>query len=248
MMLRPRIHVRPWPTVASVVLVLVFAALAYWQGRRALAAQAVITGLERASRGVPRPWNAWHPRSDDWRRWRYHRVIVRGTYDPGHQVLLEEMYNDGESGYDVLTPLHRKEGGWVLVDRGWIPRGFMTRSPPRLSPPAGVVTVIGILERLPRAGIRLGPNPPTRRWPARLLFPRRRTLEERLGISLPSAIILLGPHQPGGYVRDWGPPTRLGPWRHWGYAAQWALLAVVVIVVWMFFAFKHEDEHGTQES
>jgi surfeit locus 1 family protein len=228
----PRFRPRFWPTLGAGLLVVLFLLLAFWQARRAQVAASHIARLKRAERLPPRPWRTFRPRKIDWRRWRYRRVIIHGVYDGRKQILIEEMYNHGRNGYDVLTPFRRKDGSWVLVDRGWVPadRGGAKL---RLAPPAGPTAVVGVLGRLPRPAVRLGPNPPQSGWPQKLLFPRRAGLERRLGRRLPAAVVLLGPHQPGGYVRLWVPRTRMGPWRHWGYAAQWLLLAVVVIVVWV---------------
>lgn len=241
--MRPRFRPRFWPTLGAGLLVALFLLLAVWQARRAEQAASYIARLERAARSPPRRWNVLRPRKDDWRRWRYRRVVVHGVYDGGRQILVEEMYNQGRNGYDVLTPLRRTDGSWVLVDRGWIPDTTDATSGPRLSPPRGLETVVGVLGRLPRPGIRLGSNPPLPGWPKKLLFPRRAGLEWRLGVRLPPAVILLGPHQPGGYLRRWTPRTRMGPWRHWGYAAQWLLLAVVVIVVWVALNYLRRGEN-----
>ncbi len=241
--MRPGFRPRFWPTLGALLLVCLFLLLAFWQARRAEEAASTIARLERAARLPALPWGALRPRRSDRRRWRDRRVVVHGVYDARRQILVEEMYNRGRNGYDVLTPLRRRHGSWVLIDRGWIPAGRGGSSASRLAPPAGPRTVIGILGRLPRPGIRLGPNPLLSGWPQKLLFPRRAGLERRLGVRLPVAVVLLGPRQPGGYARHWVPRTRMGPWRHWGYAAQWLLLAVVVIVVWVALNLRRGEKH-----
>ena len=239
----PCFHPRFWPTLGAVLLVLLFLALALWQARRAEEATAYRVRLERAARAPAKPWRTLRPRRASWSRWRYRRVVVHGVYDARREILIEEMYNQGRNGYDVLTPFRRLSGGWVLVDRGWVPAREPAVSARRLLPPAGSSTVVGVLGRLPRPAVRLGRNPPGSGWPQKLLFPRRTGLERRLGVQLPAAIVLLGPHQPGGFVRRWVPRTRMGPWRHWGYAAQWLLLAVVVVVVWVFLNVRRGESH-----
>ena len=44
--------------------------------------------------------------------------------------------------------------------------------------------------------------------------------------------MLLDPHDPDGYVRDWHPPG-LDPTRHWSYAVQWWAFAAVLLFLWV---------------
>ena len=50
------------------------------------------------------------------------RVIVRGSYDPGQEIVLRNRALNGTPGVHVITPLRiTGTGTAVLVDRGWIP-------------------------------------------------------------------------------------------------------------------------------
>src|SRR5918911_4199001 len=52
----------------------------------------------------------------------YQRVVVRGTFDPNHEVVLRNRSYQDSTGVNILTPL-RLSGSdkGVLVNRGWIP-------------------------------------------------------------------------------------------------------------------------------
>ena len=52
---------------------------------------------------------------------RFREAELRGEYVPGRQFLLDNMVHDGVAGYHVLTPWRADGGGWVLVNRGWVP-------------------------------------------------------------------------------------------------------------------------------
>jgi surfeit locus 1 family protein len=56
-------------------------------------------------------------------------------------------------------------------------------------------------------------------------------LSRAFGQPVEPRILLLDPHEPNGYVRDWHPPG-MQPVRHWSYAIQWWAFAVVVIIFW----------------
>jgi cytochrome oxidase assembly protein ShyY1 len=87
------------------------------------------------------------------RRWR--TVEVRGTYDPGHTLLVRNRARDGELGYQVLTPVVTGDGTAALVDRGWIAVPQSGAVPEVPIPPSDPVVVTGLLrptETQPRRG------------------------------------------------------------------------------------------------
>jgi surfeit locus 1 family protein len=73
------------------------------------------------------------------------RVEAAGTYDAAGETLLRNRVRDGAGGYDVLTPLVLDDGTAVLVDRGWVPRNTVDNNRADLRPPAGTVTVRGLV-------------------------------------------------------------------------------------------------------
>lgn len=79
----------------------------------------------------------------------WQRAQVRGTFDPTHQLLVRyRSDNDGNSGYEVLTPLRTTTGQWLVVDRGFGKRPSDGQYPSVLpDPPSGEVTVVGYVRR-----------------------------------------------------------------------------------------------------
>jgi cytochrome oxidase assembly protein ShyY1 len=76
---------------------------------------------------------------DEWRK-----VVVHGTWDDEHSIVLKYQTRDGAPGVDVLTPLVTESGAGVLVDRGWMSTENSGGERPTLPPAAaGEVTVIG---------------------------------------------------------------------------------------------------------
>lgn len=76
----------------------------------------------------------------------YRRAEVTGRLEPQNEVLLRSRAYSGSPGYHVLTPLRLANGRALLVDRGWVP--FELDDPPvqEAAPPAGTVTVTGVLQ------------------------------------------------------------------------------------------------------
>jgi cytochrome oxidase assembly protein ShyY1 len=68
-------------------------------------------------------------------------VVISGTFDGAHQLLVPDRVLNGTDGYIVIAPLRTSDGtdGTVVVDRGWTAQ-------PRIPPvPQGPVTLTGWL-------------------------------------------------------------------------------------------------------
>jgi surfeit locus 1 family protein len=166
---------------------------------------------------------------------RFQRVTVVGRFDPEHQFLLDNRTNNGNPGYEVLTPLDRLDGRIVLVDRGWVPfTGSRARLPDIAMQLSGPVKVTGRADLLPSAGLALGRAAPSKEggWPKVTSYPTMDELSAALGRALEPRIVLLDPQEPGGFVREWHPPG-MQPVRHWSYAIQWWCFAVATAVFWV---------------
>jgi surfeit locus 1 family protein len=170
---------------------------------------------------------------------RYAPVRATGTYLAERQFLLDNMVEDGQAGYRVLTPLLLGEGGAVLVDRGWVPRDFSTSEAPAVDVDDGMRTVTGMLDRMPRPGIALdtefGPD-----WPKVVQFPTLAELAAALELQLVPGLLLLDRAAPDGFRRDWR-PSDFGPERHLGYAFQWFALAVTLVILYLAWSFRTSD-------
>jgi cytochrome oxidase assembly protein ShyY1 len=181
---------------------------------------------------------------------RYQRVRLHGTYEGERQVLLDNMPSTtGRPGYRVLTPLARADGqGLVLVDRGWVPLGATREQLPGLEVGTGERDVNGVLDEIPRPGLRVGAAaaPGETRWPRVLLFPTDTDLEAALGHEIGQRIVLLDADAADGYERQWQPSRGFGPERHLGYAIQWFALGLAAIV--LFVALNLRRPPRTQEA
>lgn len=182
---------------------------------------------------------------------RYQRVHFSGRYDARHQVLLDNMPAQGQPmpGYRVLTPAQLPDGGWVLVDRGWVPMKATRASLPSVAVAEEPREIQGRVDELPAPGLRLG-NQGTgaarSTWPLLMNYPRHGDLESVLDRRLPARIVRLDASQPDGYERNWSPSHSFGPERHIGYAVQWFALAAAAVVIYLVLSFKRVQSHGDQ--
>lgn len=161
----------------------------------------------------------------------YRRVRTTGVYDPANEVVLRARSLNGRAGNHLLTPLTLAGGDAIIVDRGWIPLTIDRPGAAQTAPPAGEVTVTGILVPTEPKPIVFGPRDP----PAGRLTTIGRIDLERLAQQMPYAIEPLAiameqqrpaqtdlPHPAGR------PPPGEGP--HLAYAVQWFIFAAIALI------------------
>ncbi len=104
--------------VFAIITALIFSRLGVWQLQRLHERRARNESL--ASRlSTPALPLAELPADSAGAHWR--RAFATGSYDFDHQIVLSGRTYDGSPGVQILTPLHRADGGpAVLVNRGWV--------------------------------------------------------------------------------------------------------------------------------
>lgn len=171
---------------------------------------------------------------------RYQRVTVSGHYDAAHQVLLDNMPSSkGEPGYRVWTPLLLDDQSVVLIDRGWVALGSNREQRPAIDVDVQPRQVTGMLDELPRPGVRAGEvgiQPGT--WPQRLNYPTLLELQQLYGAQLQPRILLLDANVGDGFERIWQIDLGFSPERHVGYAVQWFGMALTVLIIFVVVNLK----------
>jgi surfeit locus 1 family protein len=159
---------------------------------------------------------------------RFQRVALKGRYVAEPQVLLDGRVHDDAAGYEVLTAFELPDGRTVLVDRGWIRADPDRRVLPEVSVDGDEREVSGRLERLPRAGLKLGESRVVAPSDGPLivaLYPTAADIARWLHAPVQDYELLLDADASDGYVRDWQAPV-LSPERHLAYAGQWLLFGL----------------------
>jgi len=170
---------------------------------------------------------------------RYQTVSAAGRYDSAHQVLLDNMPSPhGMPGFRALTPFALHSGGWIMVDRGWLPMGATRASLPNIAVGDNERTIVGRLDELPRPGVRLGSDSAGEGWPRVLNFPEQADLERALGHPVAGRMIRLDESQADGFDRFLIMQTGFGPDRHIAYAVQWFALGAAMITIYLLLSIK----------
>ena len=109
---------RPIPTIFTIVAIIVCAACGVWQLQRMVWKNDLMDKIEaRAALPVVElPATLSDPES-----WEYRRVHLSGSFLHDKETYLPAQSARGNFGYQVITPLQRRDGSLVMVNRGWVP-------------------------------------------------------------------------------------------------------------------------------
>lgn len=149
---KPSTGRRLWPrwvalAVLVVTLVIAFVNLGYWQLDRLEQRRERNEAVAVHENAPVLEWSeVFGPEITEADQWQ--RVRVSGVFDGEHQFVVRYRSNNGQSGYEILTPLRTEDGRHLLVNRGFGVRpsdqDFPTTAPPA---PTGQVTIVGHVRR-----------------------------------------------------------------------------------------------------
>jgi surfeit locus 1 family protein len=234
------------------VLVL-FPTLGSWQVGRHAQASAQNARIEARLTDGPRPVGellATHDGPQSAAALEFRPVSATGVFRPSEEVLLTGATDAGRPGHHVLTPLELRDGSVILVNRGWVPFALDTPPVAEAAPPAGEVTVDGVL---------VAGDPPGRtRAPARgddrvlrLTTVDLPVIDAQVGGDLPPVYVQAArvegvaadalPHPPPAVE-----PSEAGT--HLSYAGQWFAFTAVALIGYPLLVWRTARERRTGRS
>ncbi len=225
-----------WASLLTAAAVALFATLAGWQAQRGQDKAFMIdrrgdfseSGLVEVRRGAELPQHG-------------RRIRVTGHWQPGREVLLDNQTRGGRVGVHAWTPLRLGDAGpLLLVNRGWVEASpYREQLPDTGTLADGPVEISGLWRDLPRAGLAaaVGTCVAAPHWPQRLNYPSHEQLRCLYDEPLADGLLLMDPQLPGGLIREWA-DLGLPPERHYGYAVQWAALALTALVLYLVLNLK----------
>jgi len=157
-----------WLTVLSLTAFALLIALGVWQIERRAWKLALIDRVEQRvhapAQPIPSPaaWPAVSAANDE-----YRHVSVAGRFLHDRETLVQAVTEEGP-GYWVLTPLQRRDGTQVLVNRGFVPTERRDASTRQSGNPDSRVEITGLLRMSePKGGFLRNNVPQHNRWYSR---------------------------------------------------------------------------------
>lgn len=170
----------------------------------------------------------------------YRHVRVRGTFVHKDELEVGPVGHDGVAGWRVVTPLALAGGGYVLVDRGFVPDNLKNPSSRPAGQVAGPVVVEGLLRRPSPKGFFAPDNDPAgHNWfridPA--------AMAKALGLDhvAPFWVAAGKAPNPGGWPRG-GADVIMPRNAHLQYAITWYSLAAALLVMYGLLLRKQRRE------
>lgn len=216
---------------ASILGVLLFAALGIWQLERRSWKLDLIASVQTHVNAAPVP----APGPDTWQRLTpYQKVTVSGHWLQGKDTLVLAVTQRGR-GYWVLSPLRTDSGFTVLVNRGFIPETERSKQG-HTALPDGMVTLTGLLRpsEPPRAFLRHN-DPLSGRWYSRHVEGIAKARSIR---SVAPYFIDAGRQGPAGQLPVGGMTVIQFRNDHLQYALTWFALALGLAGGMLYLAFR----------
>lgn len=172
-----------------------------------------------------RQFEAWESLSDI----EFQKLIIRGHYDTGRTLLIDNQLYRGQAGYHVLTPFILNGGDKiVLVNRGWVALGVSREQLPSIEVPVVDWSIRGIVSIPDTNSFRMGEVSLGDKWPQVIPFLDIDAMQAQFNKRLLPIIIWLDPEQAGHYQRHWN-PVWLDPKKSRAYAWQWFAFAAILL-------------------
>ena len=234
-----------WSILAFVVLMLgltvLFSVLGVWQLERLREKEALIAAVTERTVAPPAPlppvaeWVGFDADIFDFRP-----VTVTGTYVPAETIRVFTSLSEAKGrfsgpGYWVITPLAVAGGGYVLINRGFVPQNLADNYAAGTDAPLGEITLTGLARGSEEvSAFTPGPDAGKRiEWVRNM--PRLAALLDPSLTPLAPITIDAAAGDPGALPQG-GETTLSFPNNHFGYALTWfgfAILTPILLAVWL---------------
>jgi surfeit locus 1 family protein len=231
----PRSRSLVWPAVFTLLAGALLVSLGVWQLRRLSWKEGLIAQIEARAHLPPEPL----PASGEWSKLRpedyeYRHVTARGTFDHTKEALVFRAGK--ELGYHLLTPMRLTSGGYVIINRGFVPADRKDQSTRLAGEIMGETVVTGLMRAPETRNLFTPPDRPQ----AGEYFTSDPVLIAAYSGLMPAAPFLIDADAseiPGGVPRG-GTSVLALPNNHLSYALTWFSLAAALFGVFAAFAWQ----------
>jgi cytochrome oxidase assembly protein ShyY1 len=225
------------PTLVVLALLPLLIWLGFWQLGRAEEKRLMLANYAERRAAPPMSAEMLPATADP----AYRRVQLRGSFDPGHSLLLDNSVRDGKPGVELIQPFHDQASGlWLMVNRGWLPWPDR-RTPPAFDTPGSALNLDAWVYVSSGATFQLHPDAQTSSWPKLLTAIDPAMVWPQLGHEGFAHELRLEAGA-AAYRVDW-PVVAMGPEKHQGYAVQWFAMATALFGLYLYLGFNRYSSH-----
>ena len=163
----------------------------------------------------------------------YQRVTLRGQFLTEKYWLKENQIFQGQIGYRVIMPFQLEDGLLVVVDRGWVKGAPRRDYVPQIQTPPGNVALSGTLMLPSDSSLIQETEDRVNTWPHKILEVDLAAMTGQSGMSFYQKILRIDADDPAALVVYWR-PINSSPAKHYGYAVQWGLMAIALVILYVF--------------
>ncbi len=215
--------------------------LGVWQLHRLAWKEAIIARIEARTKAPPQPLppvSSWaHLAAADYE---YRHVALDGIFRNDEEALVFRGSADDGPGYLVMTPLALRDGGIVLVNRGFVPDALKEKSSRPAGQLPGLVHIVGLMRQPEPRNLFTPADDPAKGQ----FFTRDPTViasHLSLADAAPFTVDADATPNPGGWPK--GGSTQLEiPNNHFSYALTWFGLALGLFGVFLSYAVRRLKE------
>lgn len=224
------------PSLVVLVLLPLLIFLGFWQLSRGEEKREMLANYAERRVATPLTSDQLQTSTDP----AYRRVQLRGQFDAGHSLLLDNSIRDGRPGVELIQPFHDQTSGlWLLVNRGWLPWPDR-RTPAQFTTPGQPVNLDAWVYVPSAATFQLHADPKGAAWPRVVTAVDPVKLWPELGYEGFAYELRMEPGI-GAYQLDW-PVVAMGPEQHVGYAVQWFAMAAALFGLYLYVGWRRARE------
>ncbi len=228
------------PALFTLISGALLVSLGVWQVHRLAWKENLLATIDARIRSTPQvlpppaAWSSLKPAD-----YEYRRVALTGTFDNGKETPVFGSTPYGVGSY-IMTPMHLRDGdrdgGVVLVNRGYVPPEFKDPATRAAGEPSGVVRVVGLMRAPEHRGLFTPADDPA----AGQFFSRDpAVLAARDGLAsvAPFTVDADTAANPGGWPRG-GTTVVALPNNHLVYALTWFGTALAIFAIFGNYAWR----------
>ena len=241
------------PLLVPALFTLIFGALliglGVWQVHRLAWKRTLLAAIDQRTKAAPQPLpppSAWPGLKPD--DYAYRRVALTGTLDNGKETLVYGSTPYGV-GFYVMTPMHLqdggRDGGIVLVNRGYVPAERKDPATRQAGEPDGVVRITGLMRAPEHRGLFTPADDPA----AGQYFSRDPTVlaaHDKLAGVAPFTVDADTTPNPGGWPLG-GTTVIAIPNNHFVYALTWFGTALSIFAIFGSYAWRRLATDGADD-